>query len=625
MPQKNAVKTLKIGKLHRAISKEDLKLNAETREITISFSSELPVERWFGMEILSHGPGACDMERFDNGAQALFNHGWNQYVGVIEKAWIDKDKRGYCTVRFSKNAFADQVMKDVADNIIRGVSFGYQILEMILSKQSDTGPSEYTATKWQPYEVSFCTVPADISVGVGRSHIENENDLVIPILNQRGIAAPKQETPKMTEEEKRAAELKAAQELQNAKTDAVKTERERIASITALGEKFKKSDLARELVNAGKSIEEARHAFLESLGMVQKPISETDQNIGLSEKEIKAFSFMRAIRALMEPNNREAQEDAKFEREVSKAAEKAGNVTARGLLIPFDILRAPAFGSKRDQTVGSSTGGGNLVGTQLLSGSFIDLLKNSSVCQRAGAMVLSGLVGNIAIPRKTTAATAYWVGENVAPTEGAIAFDQVTMSPNTVAAYVDYTRKLMLQSSPDIESLVRMDLVEQIALALDLAGLYGLGSADQPLGLKDTSGVNTKDFAAAAPTWAEIVDLETKVNTANAAGLGSMKYITSAAGVGNLKTIAKASNAALFLMENGQCNGYDVLMSNQVASGDHWFGVWSQLIFGFWSGLDLLVDPYTGSKEGTVRVVAHQDADIAVRQPTAFTRGNDSL
>ncbi len=616
-------KTLKIGKMHRAISKDALTLNAETREITFPFSSELPVERWFGMEILSHDKGACDMDRFNNKAQALFNHKWDQYVGVIEKASIETDKRGYCTVRFSKSAFADQVMKDVQDGIISGVSFGYQILEMILSKQSDTGPSEYTATKWQPFEVSFCTVPADITVGVGRSHIENENDLVIPILNQRGIAAQKQENIRMTPEEIRAAELKAAQELQAAKNDAVKMERERIASITALGEKFKKADLARELVNAGKSIEEARHAFLETLGMVQKPISETDQNIGLNEKEIKAFSFMRAIRALMEPNNREAQEDAKFEREVSKAAEKAGNVTARGLLIPFDILRAKSF--SRDQNVTTGTAGGDLVATNLLSGSFIDLLKNASICQRAGAMVLSGLVGNIAIPRKTTAATAYWVGENVAPTEGALAFDQVTMSPNTVAAYVDYTRKLMLQSSPDIESLVRMDLVEQIALALDLAGLYGSGSADQPLGLSATTGVNTKDFAAAAPTWAEIVNLETQVNTANAAMLGNLKYITNAVGQGNLKTTAKSTNAALFLMEDGQCNGYDVLMSNQVASGDHWFGAWSQLLFGFWSGLDILVDPYTGSKEGTVRVVAHQDADIGVRQPTAFTRGNDTL
>ncbi|MGZ6477666.1 MAG: phage major capsid protein [Bdellovibrionales bacterium] len=618
-------KTLAIGKQHRAIAKEDYTLNAETREITISFSSELPVERWFGMEILSHAAGCCDLSRFENKAMALFNHRWDEYVGVIESARIDADKRGYCTVRFSKSEFADQVMKDVADGIIVGVSFGYQILEMILSKQSDTGPSEYTAVKWQPYEVSFCTVPADITVGVGRA----ETDLVleVPILNQRSIAAQIQEKPKMTPEEIKAAELKAAQELQTARTDAAKAERDRASAIRALGEKFTQADLARQLVESGASIEDARGAFLEKLGFVQKPVSEKDGFIGLNEKEIGQFSFIKAIRAMMNPTDPRAQEDAKFEREVSDAAVKESKREARGFLVPFDILRAmnkdPRF--QRDQLVSSSTGGGNLVGTVLQSGSFIDLLRNMSICQQAGASVLSGLQGNIAIPRKTTASTVYWVAENTAPTEGSVAFDQVTMSPKTVGGYVDYSRKLMLQSSPDIESLIRSDLAESIALELDRVGLYGLGSSNQPLGLKGTTGVLTKDFAAGAPTWAEIVNLETQINSANAANLAVMKYITNGAGQGDLKTTAKSTNAALFLMEDGQCNGYDVLMSNQVASGDHWFGAWNQLMFGFWSGLDILIDPYTGGAAGTVRVIAHQDADIGVRQPTAFCRGNDTL
>lgn len=616
-------KTLKLGKMHRAIARDALKLDVEKRTITFPFSSELPVERWFGNEVLSHAKDACDLARFKTKAQALFNHRPDQYVGVIEDAEISSDKRGYCTVRFSKNAFADQIMKDIADEIISNVSFGYRIIEMILSKQSDTGPNEYTATKWMPYEVTFCTIPADISVGVGRS-TEDIDALEIPILNQRSFAAPKQENLKMTEEEKKAADLKAAQELQIARTDAVRAERERIASINALGEKFKKPDLARQLVESGKSIEEARGAFLESIGAVQTPINQGEAMLGLDKKDIQQFSFLRAIRAMMEPNNPTFQKEAGFEREVSNATQKLTGRAARGFLVPFDILRAPMNG-QRDQLVSSSTGGGNLVATNLLASSFIELLRNKSIVQQAGAMVLSGLVGNIAIPRKTTAATVYWAAENSAPTEGSVAFDQVSMSPKTVGAYVDYSRKLMLQSSLDVETLVRSDLGIGIALEIDRVALYGSGSSNQPLGLKDTSGLNTKDFAGAAPTWAEIVDLETKVNTANASELGVMKYITNAAGQGNLKTTAKSTNAALFLMDNGQVNGYPCLMSNQVASGDHWFGVWNQLMIGFWSGLDILIDPYTGGIAGTMRVIAHQDCDIAARQPTAFTRGNDTL
>lgn len=618
------IETLKIGQLHRAIEQKDVKLNEETREVSFPFSSELPVERWFGMEILSHADGACDLERFDNSAQALFNHRWDQYVGVIEKAWIEqKDKRGYVTVRFSTNDFASQVFNDVKDGIIKGVSFGYQILEMILTKQSDDAPSEYTATKWQPYEVSFCTVPADITVGIGRS--QSENGLEVPITNQRSIE-PKEEKRTMETQPAPAAQP----DLSVIRAQAQKDERERAETIRAMGERFKKQDLARQLIESGKSVDEARAAVLESIGLVQKPVSENDGNIGLNEKEIGQFSFLNAIRAMLDPRDSRAQEAAKFEREVSEAAQKLSGTSAKGFLVPFDILRTafggdPRFAGRRDQLSGTSTAGGNLVATNLLASSFIDLLRNKSICQQAGAMVISGLVGNVAIPRKTGASSVYWVGENVAPTEGALTFDQVTMSPKTVAAFVDYSRKLMIQSSPDIETLVRSDLAEGIALELDRVGLYGLGSANQPLGLKGTTGVQTTDLAAGAPTWAEIVGLESLVNAANAGDLGVMKYITNATGQGNLKTTPKATNQAIFLMEDGQCNGYDVMMSNQVASGDHWFGVWNQLMFGFWSGLDLLVDPYTGSAAGTVRVIAHQDADVGVRQPTAFARGNDSL
>lgn len=621
------IKTLKIGKLHRAVSKEDLKLNRETRTIRISFSSEAPIERWFGTEILSHAPGACDLVRFKNKAIALFNHNWDKYVGVIEDAEIDSNaKRGYCDVRFAEHDLAEQVMNDVEKGIITGVSFGYQILELVLSKQNDGEPNEYTATKWQPYEVSFVTVPADISVGVGRA--ENEKDtLEVPITNQRSIE-PKRGVTMPPENMPQPAPAQPTVDVKAIRAEAVKAERERTEGIRALGEKFKKPELARQLIDGDRSIDEARAAFLEALGMVQKPISETDGNIGMSEREIKQFSFVRAVRAMMDPNNRAFQEEAGFEREVSLAAQKESKRDAKGFLIPFDILRT-AIGQdprmlRRDQTVGSSTAGGNLVATNLLASSFIDLLRNKSILQQAGAMTLAGLVGNIAIPRKTTASNVYWVGEGNAPTEGAIAFDQVAMSPKTVGAFIDYSRKLMLQSTPDIETLIRADLADGIALELDRVGLYGSGSSNQPLGLKDTSGVNTKDFAADAPTWAEIVDLETKVMTANA-DIGSMKYITNAVGNGNLKTTAKASNQAIFLTEDGKTNGYDQLVSNQIASGDHWFGVWNQLMFGLWSGLDLLVDPYTGSTSGNVRVVAHQDADIGARQPTAFTRGNNTL
>jgi hypothetical protein len=144
------------------------------------------------------------------------------------------------------------------------------------------------------------------------------------------------------------------------------------------------------------------------------------------------------------------------------------------------------------------------------------------------------------------------------------------------------------------------------------------------LGLKDTTGVLTEDFAANTPTFAEVVALESDIAGANAL-LGSPVYLMNAAMRGALKTAEKASNTAQFIYTGDEVNGYSAVVSNQVASNDLWFGNFSDLIMAYFSGLDLMVDPYTGSTSGTVRVVALQDVDVAARHGQSFSRGNNTL
>jgi HK97 family phage major capsid protein len=326
---------------------------------------------------------------------------------------------------------------------------------------------------------------------------------------------------------------------------------------------------------------------------------------------------LRAINYLANPADRSAREAAGFEIEASEAAAQKLGRQSRGITIPQDVLR-------RDLNVGTATAGGNLVATELDAGSFIELLRNASALDQAGATVLTGLTGNVAIPRQSGAGTAYWVAESGAPSESQQTIDQVSLTPKTVAAYVDYSRRLMIQSSIDVENMVRADLATVLALKIDLAGLYGTGSNSEPLGLKLTTGVGTESFAAATPTFTEVVALESDIATANAL-LGSPVYLMNAAMRGGLKTKAKDAGSGLFVMEGGEVNGYQGILSNQVASNDLWFGNFADLIIGYFSGLDLMVDPYTNSTSGTVRVVAMQDVDIAVRHPQSFSRGNTSL
>ena len=568
----------------------------EDRTYEFPFSSEFPVSRYFGNEILSHSAGAADLSRLNDGAPLLFNHNPDRVIGVVEGARIDERlRRGYARVRFSRNAFAQEILGDVKDGVLRNVSFGYSI-----DKMEERGSGDFVATAWAPYEVSIVSVPADKTVGIGRALTPTET---------AASAAPSPDPlPSMESTTPDLAVVRA---------EAAEAERTRIAEISALCDKHKMGEMGRQLVESGRSIDEARAAVLDKMNIPQEPVTMSAAEIGLSEKESRSFSFLRAINYLSNPTDRAAREAAAFEIEASDAAATKLGRQSRGITIPQEVLR-------RDLNVGAATAGGNLVQTVLDSGSFIDLLRNASALDQAGATVLTGLTGNVAIPRQSGAATAYWVAESGSPTESQQTVDQVSLVPRTVAAYTDFSRRLMVQSSIDVENMVRNDLAQVLALKIDAAGLYGTGSNSEPLGLKNTTGIATEDFAADAPTFAEVVAMESDVATANAL-LGSPVYLMNAAMRGNLKTTKKDAGSGIFLMEGGEVNGYTGVLSNQVASGDLWFGNFADLIIGYFSGLDLMVDPYTHSTSGTVRVIAMQDCDIAIRHPESFCRGNNTL
>lgn len=608
-------KRFQLPQLTRAIQQiEEITVFAEQRTIEFPFSSEEPVERFFGMEVLSHKSSAVDLGRLNNAAPLLFNHDMDEIRGVVEKAWL-KDGRGWCLVRFAKTEDAEEALGMVQDGILRNVSFGYRITEMVESIKD--GVSTFTATKWEPFEISLVTVPADPTVGIGRAESDDKRDVTVHRIQEESAQPAETITEEITMTEQVAA---PAVDVQVVATQAAEAERARIAAIEALGQRFSASDLSRKLISEGVTIDAARAAFLEEIKVDQKPLSGKEADVGMTDKEARQFSVLRALNALANPSDKAAWEAAAFEREVSEAAAKAAGKSARGIFVPGEVLRA-----KRDLTVGTATAGGNLVATELMAESFIDLLRNRSVVTRAGATVMNGLVGNIAIPKQTGAATAYWVAESGAPTESQQTIGQVAMSPKTVGAFTDFSRRLILQSSLDVENMVRRDLAAVIALAIDTAALYGTAANNQPRGLLNQSGINTKDFAAANPTFAELVSMETEVAVDNA-DIGTMRYLVNPAQRGAAKTTEKATNTAQFIWEPGNTiNGYATEVSNQVAAGDVFFGNFADLLIGFWSGLDLTVDPYAGATSGTVRVIALQDCDIAVRNAVSFCYGNAGL
>ena len=620
-------KHLKPGtRCERAATFDRAAVDDEARTVELAFSSEQPYERWWGVEILDHSPQSIRLGRLSSGGPLLMDHDARDHVGVIESVRIDADRVGRAVVRFGRSQRAEEIFNDVKDGIRRNVSVGYMIHKATLVETRED-QEIYRVTDWEPHEVSLVSVPADASVGVGRAMedprtAEQDEQAETPkpqAIKELRVMTTETQAPDLAGIEQRARE----------------GEHKRAADIIAIGEKYSLQSLASDAVRSGMPVGEFQAKAIEALSSRAKPTAD----IGLTEREARRFSMVRAIAALAATGaeSRKAREAAAFEIECSQAvADKIGR-EARGVFVPNEV-------QQRDLVVGTTTAGGHLVSTDLLASSFIDLLRNRMSVMRAGAQMLTGLQGNIAIPRMTGAATAYWVTEGNAPSESQQAFDQVTMSPKTVGAFTDLSRKLLLQSSVDVEGLVRRDLATVLGLEIDRVALNGSGSAPQPRGVLQTSGIGAVvgGTNGLAPTWAHIVELWSDVAAANA-DFGTTGFVTNSKVIGKLMTTEKATGTAQFVCPGfpdasgvTSIAGARAVVSNQVPSNltkgtssgvcsAIAFGNWADLIVGMWGVLDLMVDPYSNSTSGTVRVVALQDVDVAARHAESFSAMLDAL
>lgn len=629
----------------RAIMIDPANIAADKRTVELTFSSDIELERWPGViEVLSHESDAVDLSRLRNGAPLLFNHDQDEYIGVIESASIGADRKGRAVVRFSENEDAEEIWRDVQAGILRNVSVGYRIKEVKLTEERSNGTDVYVVTKWEPYEVSIVTVPADISVGIGRSLFNKPNQRnamnraqIIAMLRQLGVSFAETATdeelstllqrslpaPAPTPTPAPATAITTGNE---SRAQGEASERERVRSILALGKQYEAADIAQEALEKGHSVDQFRSALIEHVDKRNKSIVDGTKPIGLTDNEARSFSMVKLFRALTcEPEQRKRMnEEAAFELEACRAAsDKMTHRSAQGTVIPTDVLLQPLTGHRNITSAQTAAGyvnaGTNSIQTLLLTNSFIELLRNRSFLM---GMVteLSGLVGNIDIPRQLTGPSTEWIGEDVAGGLSSATFGLVSLRPRTMTSRVEITRKLLMQNSLGVEALLRADMLKVMALELDRAGLYGTGASNQPLGLAGTSGINAATWAAAnAPTFAELVAMETEIAADNA-DVPSMAYVFNTRLRGRFKTTRKfADGIDGTIWEQGNTvNGYATQVSNIVTNGDVFFGNWSDLLVGMWGGLDVTVDPYTHSDKGRIRITNFQDVDFAVRRPESF-------
>jgi HK97 family phage major capsid protein len=656
--KRNSIKT---GVFYRLIDGDDVirAIDEDKRTVALSFSSETPVERYFGREILGHKPDEVDLTFLQSGRAPLLREHWrDEQTGVVESASI-KGKKGQAVVRFGKSQRAEDEFQDVKDNIRSNVSVGYRITKAVLIEKDEEKGNTYRV-HWKPLEVSIVSIPADDSVGIGRAEDDREFETEIEIaegidadleecrsqfgiqnnISKRGLKImPKKNEVEETRETPvaPAAPPAPAVDVDRIKADTRQEEQNRCADIMAIGESHGFRDQAIKAIGDGKSVEQFRAFVLDEMAKRgARPVDQPDPAIGLSDGEAKRFSFVRLIRALATPNDRQAQEAAGFEMECSKAVAQRMHKEPKGAFIPMDVM----LSGQRDLNTADDSA---LVGTVHMASAFIDILRNKLVLREAGARILDGLVGNLAIPKRTAGASVYWVAEGITnnPTESEASYGAVAMTPKTVGTYTEITRQMLAQSSPAIEQLTRDDLAAAVGLGIDLAGLHGTGIDNQPTGVAATSGIGAVPGGAdgAAPTDSHIIDLETAVAIDNA-DLGALAYITNTKVRGKLKKTDIGTDTGIRVWDrvNTQypLNGYRALVTNQVksnlvkgASGPVcsaiFYGNWNDLIIGMWGALDILVDPYTYSKSGGLLVRALQDIDIAVRHAESFSAMLDAL
>ncbi len=617
---------IKCPAMRRTFEETEIEVRADSdKPISITFSgtSTYRVPRSFGDEVLDHAPKAIRLERAQRGAiPLLFNHDMNDIIGMVDDVSIVHGQRTLVKAHLFDTARA----RDVAAMLrggLRNVSTKYRVFEYAEDKR--TGVT--TATDWEPLEYSIVTVPADPSVGIGRDHSGEEFEV-------RMVRADLVSTPakpaaikggtKVSDESNAAAGESADDKKpvitggdNSRNLNAIQLEAMRVAAINNLA-KMNKIDerTVQYWVSNGIQLDGVTDDMLRILEERGKSNPQSAAALGMGKQEASQFSLARAINACSTNDWKLAPFELDCSRQIAAKLNKP--VDTQRFFVPFEVLQRDAPMQRRDLVTTTPGAGGYLVSTENMG--FIEILRNRSVAFRMGARRLSGLNGNVTIPKQTGAGTAYWLAtESTQATESDQAFQQIALTPKTASAYTEISRNLLLQSSPGAEGIVSDDLAQITALAVDLAALTGSGAAGQPTGISNTSGIGS--VTATSVDYAKVLEFQTDVATSNVTPSRG-GYVTTPAAAAVLMAKQRFSSTDTPLWQgnvwDGTMVGFPAMSSNQLSAGMI-FGDWSELVIGEWGVLEIAVNPYANFQAGIIGVRAMYSMDVGVRRAFAFS------
>lgn len=586
-------------------------------------------------EVLDHGQGAVRMDWIGSGnAPFLWMHDRSKPIGIIENARLE-GQNIVMTVRMSPNA--TDIITDIEAGILKNVSVGYRIYkESVTSRDEDSGETVWTVTDWEPKECSLVSVPADASVGMGRSESLKSRDRQSVENNSSKINT--MDTPPSTI---------SITEAERSRTDAVTSERNRVSAISTVADQARSSGLgdfsakATDAIAKGTSVEEFQRHVLDN---VKKTPGVSTEELGLSQKEAKRYDFGNVINGMLEGD---LSKRAAFELEVSSAIKKRQDRGAdpERVAIPADVLlrgyipRNPAvaaamgFGNRERAmvsavaTTGALSETGNqaaahMISNDLLPDMLIESLREEAIILGLGVTMLPGLTGDVRIPREIIDPLFYWVGEDREPTEGNYDLDEIALNFKTVAARIPFTRQSIKQSSRNIENMALASLRRGLALAIDNALLNGTGASGQPLGVFGTAGIGAVTTGG-SPSYANLLALWAALSNSHV-DQSRARLVTNTLGAQKLLETKKDAGSGEFLAKFGESNNRISTaigmaeVCNTVPAAKMLYGDFSKLFVGMWGGLEIVRDSSTKVATGGVVLRFFQDIDCKVARSAAF-------
>lgn len=636
-------------------------------EFEIAFSSEQPYQRQFWDEqnqemvvldeILVHTPESVDLSRLNNNAPLLFNHNFDNHLGVVCNARIDADKVGRATVRFSKHGtLANDIRNKVIEGTMEKISVGYDIKEYHI----DYAKGQLIVTKFVPFELSFVTVPADDSVGLNRSlntitvNLEAKRDMTkeqIEEIKEEQESAPVEETPveeikepeveetqeRQVEENKENENLEDGKDAKHPESvdddsstvreEEIKEEREAAPVEEEKIEVAERSEedeleireIARELNIDDEELKRAlaikdmtpeafRTKALNNLVNAQR---NNEQQINKESIMEKTFDLNNVIRSLVDGAALGAHE-AEYSAMAATATMQRGRAARGGsVFVPAAAMRAASEGNTKATLTA-------VTDEKLLTESYIEMLMPESVLGRLGVTVLSGLNSPIAVPKMTASSVDAFgfVDENGAAPESKAEFANVKMAPKTFAGGNPISRQ-SLKTVPNIATLITDHINKAVRIKLEQLILSDKDNARGPAGLVkqlvDASRVTKKAAFSYKDFLKEIAALTDAGVPAQA-----IKFAMSGATAAELESTLKDNGVSGYIIENGKLAGYEVVTSGVIPAGHIVLGDFSGIIVGEWGGLELDMDDSTYRAQSAIVPRVWLDLDYVVAQPEAL-------